>query len=1347
MWESLRMPNILQFWVLVAVFSGCCRAGSLGRDFIAVFLQNDKTTENSLSKTIFMHAYNSTNVNITINNEKLPGFSTNGPSTQQTILWGRREFSGIIKSNNVTLIKSDKDIFVITQNYESGSCDATVVSPISDLGTEYYIVTPNISTSPGLHEFAVISASESTDVDIILKGTVTYERITYKSGDRLKVNLPPYTAVQLQSRDVLSGTRVMSQKPVAVLSGHTCLGSTSKCNHVYKQLKPVSSWGTEFYVPPVSSTSSNTVYVVASQTTTIKVVTDQSPNGISKTLAASESFDNKYYDFQGTCTYTLVSVCGNDTGLTPFSIQAKNENRGSTRVSYVSYVTIRFYDIVIYVVRSEVGYVRVNNQRQRLPFTLANGQVMLYQSGNSLIVTTNFTLKVIYDWNFVLQIYISSSYFQNLCGMCGYYNENPNDDFATPSGVQAGGPVDFGKSWKVNDGNKLCWDDCNGVCLTCSLEQQKIYYDETKCGLITKPDGPFSQCLESIDSKIFADNCVYDACLNGGSKQILCNSLATYADICQKRNITIREWRDRAGCVLPCPANSQYKLCGKTCPPTCNDAAINATGLCPDGCVESCQCNDGFVLDGGKCIPKANCGCVFQGKVYAPNETFWADTKCLKQCTCNPATNNVDCKDTRCKPTETCSVSKGIQGCYPNSYATCTAAGDPHYNTFDGVPYDFQGTCVYLFTGLCNKTADLVDFQVYVQNENRIRKTVSFTAEVRVFIYNIIVVISRIKPGKIQVNGILTNLPVTYNQGTDIVSMYRSGNSAVLQTNFGFKVSYNWDSRIVVTVPSTYAGQLCGLCGKYDGNKINEFITKDNKVAANPTIFGKSWNVQIIPGCSEDDKANCSKTTDLEQNYRNSKTGCGIIVDKTGPFRECQTVVDPESRFKDCVFDVCIFGEKDDILCKAISSYALSCQAAGAGIYPWRTDTFCEKFVFNISPAPDDITLPPPLCCHHHGSAAPTGCRDSTTTTAKCGINAHYEICGASCPATCLTISSPSFCEDICIESCVCDDGFILSGDTCVPIANCGCSYQGLYYKTGETFFLDDSCSQLCECTNTTLVVCKAFSCGPNEECKVVAGVRACQPKGSSQCSILGGSHYTSFDGQAFDLQGTCTYTLVKTVTSNANLIPFTINVKNEKLPGGLVATTKMVSVEVYVYILILQYDLTNQLKVNGVLYNLPLNLDNGKVIASQHGNKIILDIDFGLRVSFDLVYGLGVTVPGNYKSQLAGLCGSYNGIKGNDFLLPNNTTASNVVTFASGWRVQVPGEDCDNGCGSPDKQCSPCNPKRIEFFKSNMYCGFLKKSEALSPCFAVISPDNYFNSCLLDMCYSSGDKNVLCQR
>lgn len=74
------------------------------------------------------------------------------------------------------------------------------------------------------------------------------------------------------------------------------------------------------------------------------------------------TFDGRRYDMMGTCSYTMAELNSEDQTLPAFSVEAKNEHRGSRRVSYVGFVTVRAYSHSVSLARGEVGFIRVSIQ-------------------------------------------------------------------------------------------------------------------------------------------------------------------------------------------------------------------------------------------------------------------------------------------------------------------------------------------------------------------------------------------------------------------------------------------------------------------------------------------------------------------------------------------------------------------------------------------------------------------------------------------------------------------------------------------------------------------------------------------------------------------------------------------------------------------------------------------------------------------------------------------------------------------------------------------------------------------------------------------------------------------------
>ncbi|TFJ96839.1 alpha-actinin-4-like [Platysternon megacephalum] len=126
---------------------------------------------------------------------------------------------GTTKFSKVVLIKADKDISVVSVSNKHVSPETTVLYPVSSLGNEHYIVTPSTESLDSYPEFSVMMYQEPNSVEVHVKGKLHYLTKVYSTGTKLVIKLLAFQGTQFQGIADLSGTRIVSEKPVAVLVG------------------------------------------------------------------------------------------------------------------------------------------------------------------------------------------------------------------------------------------------------------------------------------------------------------------------------------------------------------------------------------------------------------------------------------------------------------------------------------------------------------------------------------------------------------------------------------------------------------------------------------------------------------------------------------------------------------------------------------------------------------------------------------------------------------------------------------------------------------------------------------------------------------------------------------------------------------------------------------------------------------------------------------------------------------------------------------------------------------------------------------------------------------------------
>ena len=274
--------------------------------------------------------------------------------------------------------------------------------------------------------------------------------------------------------------------------------------------------------------------------------------------------------------------------------------------------------------------------------------------------------------------------------------------------------------------------------------------------------------------------------------------------------------------------------------------------------------------------------------------------------------------------------------------ATCSAWGDPHYTTFDGIRHHFQGHCEYVFVQDCLRN----DFAVHVQNEHRRgRYDVTWTRAVAVTIKNS-GVIQLLRGNKVILNSRkVKSFPHRLPGDGTIVRRTIAGVEVHIAAS-DVVVTFDGKHRIAVRVPKSYLNRTCGLCGIYDNDQANDMSLRDGSVVvpSNPDIsyspvsqsayykLGVSWQVEgndrlLLPSnylCkhSEPEPPGCNKA-----NQSKAEEYCAEI--KSPRYSLCHSIVDPQVYFKSCVFDICGCNGDIGCGCDSIKEYENMCRDRG----------------------------------------------------------------------------------------------------------------------------------------------------------------------------------------------------------------------------------------------------------------------------------------------------------------------------------------------------------------------------------------------------------------------------------
>ncbi|MGH0135907.1 UNVERIFIED_CONTAM: hypothetical protein FKN15_060350 [Acipenser sinensis] len=355
------------------------------------------------------------------------------------------------------------------------------------------------------------------------------------------------------------------------------------------------------------------------------------------------------------------------------------------------------------------------------------------------------------------------------------------------------------------------------------------------------------------------------------------------------------------------------------------------------------------------------------------------------QCSCTHTGRRYPPGSSIAQDCNTCICRHGLWECSNEECpGECFVTGQSHFKSFDNKFFTFSGVCQYLFAKDCQDN----EFAVVIETVQCFQQG---------------------PPGPLRIqHTVMSSVRLTYNED--------------------FQLDWDGRGKLLLKLSPAYSGKMCGLCGNYNGNQGDDFLTPAGLAEAQVGDFGNSW--KINGECEDVTKQDLDPCSLNPKRVRYAEA-CSVL---TSPeFEPCHYEVNPAPFVKNCRYDVCSCSDGKECLCSAVSSYATACARKGV-LINWRTPDFCEM---------------------------------------SCAEDHVYQQCGSPCNQTCRSLSFPDMvCLELCMEGCYCPPGLYANDHgECVPSSQCACHYDGDVFQPGDVFSSHFTICQLkgtldsCVCT------------------------------------------------------------------------------------------------------------------------------------------------------------------------------------------------------------------------------------------------------------------------------------------